>query len=218
MNGYERKAPGRLASILISGWPVHLIVLFVFSVGLLVGSMSASRMDKAKSEELSLYIRDFVQKVEGVNFESARMAKNAMVNNMIMVAAIYLLGLTVIGMPVTLAILFVRGFVIGFAAGFLTGDLSLGGVLLTMAAILPHNLLYVPAICIGASSSIMFALLLLKRNFNTAVSVLPGFLKYTAIMAAVLLITMGAGFIEGYITPLFTKLAAGMISSGYWSK
>lgn len=218
MEHCQKGLPGRLVSMFISGWPVHLIVLIVFSAGLMVGAMSAGKMDSAKSDELSLYIKEFVQKVEGVNFESARMAKNAMVNNIIMVAAIYLLGLTVIGMPVILAVLFVRGFVIGFAAGFLTGDLSSGGVLLTAAAILPHNLLYIPAVCFGASSSLMFALLLFKRNFNSAVRILPGFFKYTATMASVLLITVGAGLIEGYVTPVFTKLAAEVISSGYWIK
>lgn len=215
MYGYEKRPPGRLASILAGSWPVYLAVLVVLSCGLLAGSMSASRMDKSKSDELSVYVREFVQKVEGIDFESDRMARNAMVNNAIMVAAIYVLGLTVIGMPVTLAILFVRGFVIGFAVGFLTRDLSLGGVLLTIAAILPHNLFYLPAVCIGAASSLTFSSVLLKRNFNTAVRIWPGFLKYTAVMSAVLLITLGAGLVEGYLTPYFTKLAAEAISSGY---
>lgn len=214
MNHCEKRLPGRLVSIFISGWPVHLIVLIVFSAGLIVGVMSAVKMDDAKSDELSRYIKDFVQTVGGVDFEPARMARNAMVNNMVMVTAIYLLGLTVIGMPVILAILFVKGFVIGFATGFLTGNIFSGGLLVT-AAILPHNLFYIPAVCFGASSSIMFALLLLKRNFNSAVRILPGFFKYTTIMASVLLVVVGAGLVEGYVTPVFTKLAAGAISSRY---
>lgn len=214
MYGYEKRPPGRLASILAGSWPVYLVVLAVLSCGLLVGAMSASKMEKSKSDELGAYVKDFVQKVEGISFEKDRMARNAMVNNTLMVAAIYVLGLTVIGMPVTLAIIFVRGFVIGFAVGFLTSQ-SLSGMLLTMAAILPHNLLYLPAICIGAASSLMFSAVLLKRNFNTAVRIWPGLLKYTAAMSAVLLITLAAGLVEGYLTPYFTKLAAEAISSGF---
>lgn len=215
MYGYEKKPPGRLASAIMSGWPVYLVVLLVLSCGLLVGSLSASRMDKSKSDDLSVYVRDFVQKAGGLNFESDRMARSAMVNNAITVAAVFVLGLTVIGMPVTLAIIFVRGFVIGFAAGFLTRDLSAGGVILTAAAVLPHNLLYLPALCIGAASSLMFSLVLLKRNFDTAVRIWPGLLRYAAVMFAVLLMALGAGLVEGYVTPYFTKLAAGAISSGY---
>ncbi len=215
MNNYNKKPPGRLASALMGGWPVYLIILVVFTCGLTVGSMSAGSMDTSKSDELSAYIKDFMQKAEGISFESDRMARNAMVNNSITVAAIYALGLTVIGMPVTLAILFVRGFVIGFAVGFLTRDLSMGGLLLTAAAILPHNLLYIPAMWFGTASSVMFGLLLWKRNFDTGIAIWPRLLSYTGVMAVVLLVSLCAGLVEGYITPQFTKMAAGFISSGF---
>lgn len=215
MYGYHKKTPGRLTSALLGGWPVYIIILAVFVCGLTVGSVSAGRMDTSKSEELSLYIKDFMQNAQGASFESARMARSAMINNSITVAAIYILGLTVIGMPVTLAILFVRGFVIGFAVGFLTRDLSAGGLLLTAAAILPHNLLYIPAICFGTSSSVMFGLLLWKRNFDTGIAIWPRLLKYTGVMTMVLLVSLGAGLVEGYITPQFTKMAAGFISNGF---
>ncbi|MCL6611019.1 MAG: stage II sporulation protein M [Peptococcaceae bacterium] len=214
MTGYQKNAPGRLASVILNGWPVFLAVLLVLVSGLLVGSMSAGRMDRAKAEDLSNYIRDFVQKVGEVNFDPARIAKSAMINNAITVAAMYILGLTVIGIPVTLAILFVRGFVIGFTVGFLTGDMSLGGVILTLSAVLPHNLLHLPAVCFGASASVMFSLLLLKRNFDTAVRIWPGLIRYTAVMGFVLAVTLGAGLVEGYITPAITRLAAGLIVSG----
>ncbi|MFZ5652262.1 MAG: stage II sporulation protein M [Bacillota bacterium] len=218
MNGYPRKSPGRLTSAISGGWPVYLTVLLVLAAGLLVGSMSAGRLDKSKSQELSVYVRDFIQKVDGVKFQSSQMARNAMINNVITVAAIYILGLTVIGIPVTLAILFVRGFVIGFAAGFLTGDMSVRGVLLTAAAILPHNLLYIPAVSFGAASSVMFGILLWKRNFDSGVPVLPGLIKYTGIMCVVLLVSIGAGLVEGYVTPHITKMAAGFISSDLFNR
>lgn len=214
MNCYPRKSPGRLTSVLLSGWPVFLVVMLVLLSGLMVGSISSSKIDAVTAQDLNAYIQDFIQKVDGVHFDSARIARNAMIYNAIMVIAIYVLGLTVIGMPVTLAILFVRCFVVGYAVGFLTRDMSWGGVLLTLASILPHNLLYFPALYIGASASVMFSVLLLKRNFNTSVRVLPGLLKYTAIMAGVLVVVLGAGLVEGYVTPAFTKLAAQFILTG----
>lgn len=218
MSGYPLKSPGRPTSAMPAGWPVYLTVLLVLAAGLLVGSMSAGRLDKSKSQELSVYVRDFIQKVDGVDFQSSKMARNAMINNVITVAAIYILGLTVIGIPVTLAILFVRGFVIGFAAGFLTDDMSVRGVLLTAATILPHNLLYIPAVSFGAASSIMFGILLWKRNFDSGVPVLPGLIKYTGIMCVVLLLSLGAGLVEGYVTPHISKMAAGFISSALFNR
>ncbi len=215
MYAYERRQPAGLASLPAGSWPACLLVLLVLSGGLLAGAMYAGRLDYSKSAELSFYIKSLLHKAGETNFESFSMARSAMINNTITVASIYVLGLTIIGMPVTLAILFARGFAIGFASGFLTRDLSLGGVLLTAAAILPHNLFYIPAICIGTAYSLIFSTVLLKRYFDTSIKIWPGFLKYTAVMSAVLMISLGAGLIEGYVTPYFTKAAAEAISSGY---
>jgi len=179
-----------------------------------MGATSANRLGQPKSGELSQYIFDFVQRAGDVVYDSPQMAKNAIWNNTITITAIYLLGLTIIGIPVTLGILFARGFVMGFAIGFLTRDLSFKGLLLSLAAVMPHNIVYIPAVCIGTAASLMFAVLMLKRNFDTTISIFPGFIKYTGIMAVILLVTIGAGMIEGYLTPLVTKAAAGLLSGG----
>ncbi len=209
---YCPKTPSRI-SVVLKAWPVISVVLLVLIAGLIMGSLAAGRMDNTKSQDLSLYLRDFIQQVPGINFEPAKIARNSMVNNVIMTTAIYILGLTVIGIPLILAIIFMRGFTIGFAIGFLAKDLSFSGLLLTLAAILPHNILNYPALCIGASASIMFSVLLLKRNFNTSIKIWPNLVAYTLIMSGILVLTLASSVVEGYITPLLTKIAAGMINS-----
>lgn len=164
MGVYSKKTPGRLFSVLAGNWLVYVIVIVVFSCGLLLGSLSANNMDQEKTGVLSEYISNFIKNAGETIYDSKRMATNAIKNNLIMLTAIYILGLTIIGMPVILGILFVKGFVIGFAVSFLTRDLSLRGIFFTSAAILPHNLLYIPAMCLGASSAILFGILLWKRN------------------------------------------------------
>ncbi|MFZ5644094.1 MAG: stage II sporulation protein M [Bacillota bacterium] len=214
MTVYMKRTPGRLFSLLAGNWPVYVIVLVVFSCGLLLGSISANNMDHEKTGALNEYINNFIINAGKTIFDSERMATNAIKNNIIMLTAIYILGLTIIGMPVILGILFVRGFVIGFAVTFLTRDLSLKGILFTSAAILPHNLLYIPAICLGASSAIMFGVLLWKRNFNSNITILPRLLQYSVIMLLFSAVAMAAGLVEGYVTPFLTKLAAEYILIG----
>lgn len=213
MVGYRSCGPGRLFSVLAGKWPVYLLVLMIFSGGVLAGSFSASHMDIKKAGELGQYVDSFTKNVGQVNFEPAKMAKSAVKNNAIMVVSIYVLGLTMIGIPFILAILFVRGFVIGFAVSFLTRDMSLQGFLLTMASVLPHNLLYIPALYLASVSAVMFAVLLWKRNFNSGVPILSRLFSYTGVILAVLAVAAAAGLVEGYLTPYLTKLATGYLSS-----
>ncbi len=215
MTYHQIKPPGKLLSVITGMWPILLLISVILISGLLMGSLAAGKLDHAQSQDLSIYLKEFIQKVSGINFDSAKIAKNSMINNTIMIAAIYVLGLTVIGIPLILTILFVRSFIIGFAVGFLTKDLSLGGILLTISAILPHSILSLPALCIGSSASVMFSVLLLKRNFNTSVKIWPNLITYTMIMVGVLAITLVSGLVEGYITPIFTKIAADLIISRF---
>ena len=215
MKRYFDGATVSLSSFSDRKWLIYILVLAVFSCGLLLGSVSSNNLDKTKYLELNQYINDFLVRANDISFEPAKMARNAAINNMITVAAIYFLGLTVIGLPIVLGVLFVRGFVIGFAVCFLTRDMPVSGLLFTLAAIFPHNLIYIPAICVGSASSIMFTVLLWKRNFNSGITIWPRLIKYTGIMAAVFVVALGAGLVEGYITPVFTKMAAAFISGRY---
>ncbi|HBV96882.1 MAG TPA: stage II sporulation protein M [Desulfotomaculum sp.] len=203
----------RPLSLFSGSWTVYLLVLMVFSGGVLAGSFSSAGMDSTKAGELSEYIGDFVESVESVSFESSKMARVAVKNNIIMIISIYVLGLTMIGIPFILTILFTRGFVIGFAVSFLTRDMSLQGLLLTLASVLPHNLLYIPAIYMASVSAVMFAVALWKRNFNSGVAILPRLLSYTGLMLVVVTVAVAAGLVEGYITPYLTKIASVFLSS-----
>lgn len=203
-----------ISALIMRGWPYLLAAVLVFTLGITMGALSVERLDAGQSEEVSNYLQGFVRDLGDFNPESQRMVRNSLLNGAVMVGAIYILGLTVIGMPVTLAILFARGFVLGFAVGFLVRDLSAGGILLALVSVVPHNLLYVPALLVGVASSLSFGMLLLKRNFNTRVPVFPNYVMYTTMMLVVLAVTLGAGMVESYVSPWLIKMAAEALQGG----
>lgn len=213
MNDFRSNISFGTFMMFTGNWPIYLLVLIVFSCGVLAGSFSSANMDTKKAGELDQYLGNFVTNVASVDFEHSTMARSAVKNNIIMVAAIYALGLTMIGIPFILAILFARGFVIGFAVSFLTRDMSMQGFLLTIASVLPHNLLYIPAVYMASVSAVMFAVALWKRNFDSGVAILPRLLSYTGLMLVVVTVAVAAGLVEGYITPYFTKIASGFLTS-----
>lgn len=195
-------------NFILQSWPYLLPTLLILSLGIAAGAVSVERLDEKQLGEVSSYLQGFIRELGDFNPDAQRALRNAMINGAVMVGAIYVLGLTVIGMPFTLAILFARGFVLGFAVGFLVRDMSGGGILMAMVSVVPHNLLYVPALMVGVASSLSFGVLLLKRNFDSRVPILPNFIRYTAIMAGVLMVILAAGVVESYLSPMLTKMAA----------
>jgi stage II sporulation protein M len=211
MNGARKNF---LSAVLLRGWPYLLAAVLVLTLGITAGALSVERLDDKQSEEVSSYLQGFIGDLNDFSPDSRRVARNSLLNGAVMVGAIYILGLTVIGMPVTLAILFARGFVLGFAVGFLVRDLAAGGILMALVSVVPHNLLYIPALLVGVASSLYFGVLLLKRNFDSRVPVLPNYIMYTTIMLVVLAVTLGAGMVESFVSPWLIKMAAEALQGG----
>ncbi len=192
-------------------WPVYLIVLAVFVLGLAAGSFGVQKLQAEQAQELGLFLDSFLQQAGMIEVDAAKALREVFYNDIIMILAIYLLGFTVIGIPAMLGIIFTRGFVLGFAIGFLTVEKNIQGVLLACATILPKNIFLIPALLMAGVASLSFALLLARRFFNSKVLIWPSFVIYSALMVLVMACSAGAGLVEVYLTPVLIKLTVSYV-------
>ena len=72
--------------------------------------------------------------------------------------AVWLLGVTVVGAPFVLVLDFLKGVLIGFSLGVLVQAYGWKGMLFALAAMVPGNLLVLPALLFASVSSVAFAL------------------------------------------------------------
>jgi stage II sporulation protein M len=115
---------------------------------------------------------------------------------------IWVLGITVVGVPGVLALNFVKGCLIGFSCGMLLNEYSWKGILLSAASLAPHNLLAVPAMVIASAASVSFAVFVVKdRVLQQKGRLGPQFssLTSTTIMMAFLLAC--AALVETFASP-----------------
>lgn len=125
-----------------------------------------------------------------------------------LLGVIALLGLSVIGAPLVLAVVFVRGFALGFATMFLVDRFMVRGLLLAVAALLPQNLLAVPAIVAAGAGAVSFSVaaarvLLGRRDINMY--------RQFAASGMVLVFSgvalVAAAFVEAYVSPVLLDIA-----------
>ncbi len=206
-----RRIRGFLVSTLRQSWPFYLTIILIFAIGVFAGSSGAQKLQAEQTQELSLYLDQFIRQAGLIEVDSAKALKDVIYNNIVVIVAIYLLGLTIIGIPVMLGIIFTRGFVLGFAITFLTGEKSLQGVILALTAILPQNIFFVPALLMGGVASLSFTILLARRFLNSKVVVWPSFVVYSGLMLIITVLSTWGGLVEVYFTPFLVKLAANYI-------
>jgi len=190
------------------GWPLYLAVTGILGLGILAGSLGANSLQAEQAAELHRYIQTFLSQISEIDLDQAQMARNALYDNLLAGAIMYILGLTIICLPLVLAFIFIRGFVLGFTVGFLATEHGLQGFFVILMSMLPHNIFFVPALIIGGAASLSFSILLIRRFFNSQIPVWPGFLSYTLVMAGVMAAFFIAALTEAYITPELTRFSA----------
>ncbi|MCL6639035.1 MAG: stage II sporulation protein M [Firmicutes bacterium] len=189
------------------GWPAYLVVLAAFFTGVFAGTAGVDRLSHEQSLQLSSVLDRFILQAGSVETAPDKTG-TALYDDTVLILSIYILGLSVIGIPVMLGLLFFRGFVLGFAVQFLTREKAAQGIALALAAVFPQNLFLVPALLIGGVASLSFSVLLARRFFNSAIAVWPGFVGYSGLMAVLGALAACAGAVEVYLTPLLIKTVA----------
>lgn len=191
-----------------ANWLYVLAVLLCFILGSCFGVLSVDYLNHQQVDSLIVYLDGFIENVSVLNIDTKEALKTSITNNLLVVLAIYLMGLTVLGIPLVLVLIFFRGFALGFTFGFLTKQKAWQGITLAAVSVLPQNIFYVPALLIGSVASLSFSVLLVRRYFNSKVAVWPSFLGYSFLMLMVTAAAVGAGFIEVYFTPWLIKTCA----------
>ena len=200
------------SSFLQKNLPFYCIIIFILCLGITVGSMAAYNMKAEQTVTIQELLEFFLKQVDTLTFSSMDLIRLSIFNDILLIVIIYFLGLTVIGMPIMLTLIFSRGFILGFTVSFLLKEKAFQGIVLVSAAILPQNLLYLPALVAGGATALSFTKVLLKRNFGTNIRIWPVFLCYNGLMLTILTIAMGSSLVEAYVTPFLTKFAVRLIT------
>jgi len=183
-----------------TGWPLYLIVFTVLAAGTAVGGFQAACLGAETVSDLQTYIRSILMETEAGGDNLLPGVWDGVIDNLLVFGAVYVLGLTVIGIPVMLGLLFIRGFALGFSA-WLVWNCEGTGTAVAVMSFLPHNILFVPALLVAAAASLSFSLLLIRRGFDSRTVVWPCFIKYTWIFFGAAMVGVSAALLERMVSP-----------------
>jgi len=118
------------------------------------------------------------------------------------VVLLFILGITVIGVPLIIILNFLKGFLLGCSIHVMVQMFGTQGVLLSLVTVVPHNVIAVPAILILSSTAIGFSTFIVKKRLMThSGNVREAFLSYSAVAMSMLILLAVAAFIKVFISP-----------------
>ncbi|OIK09483.1 stage II sporulation protein M [Bacillus sp. MUM 116] len=187
---------------------IFLFIIVLFLMGVIFGAIVVNSMGITQKEDLFYYLSQFFGQIStGKVAETNDLFFQSFFHNSKFIGLMWILGISIIGLPVILILLFLKGMVVGFTVGFLVSQMGWNGFLLAFVSILPQNLIIIPVFIIMAAFSVIFSIRMIKKQFlkKYGQPIMPFFKRYiVALLAAVIFISVASG-IEAYMSPWLMK-------------
>ncbi len=182
----------------------YIVIGLVFLVGLVMGGQKVEGLEGGVRDYLRELIDTYLQEGQKAPIYGPGILLAALATQAKTVVAIWFLGLTVIGVPLILAVVFLRGYALGFTVGFLVQQKGGAGVIMSILSILPQNLVYIPLLIIWAVIAVNFSFYLIGRHPGAALG--KTLINYSLLLAVFLVLFTAGAFIEAYLSPWFLSL------------
>ncbi|WP_289136172.1 stage II sporulation protein M [uncultured Brevibacillus sp.] len=182
---------------------LYWFTIVLFTMGIIFGAVLVNSLPLSQKQELYGFLQYFFNSLsqQGIP-ETSTHFQQSFGYYAKTVAIMWVLGLSIIGLPMILLMLFLKGVVVGFTVGFLVNQLQWQGVTFAMMGILPQNLLVVPALFIIGVSGISFSLRLIKtRLVSKRDDIMPHFIGYTVLVMCMLGVLSMAALFETFVSP-----------------
>ncbi|MBC7338343.1 MAG: stage II sporulation protein M [Firmicutes bacterium] len=203
-----------MASFFVAHLRLAVLVLVIFALGVGMGAWAVGALDVTQRTELLTYLWELERVMDARSGAAAgpELLRVAVSQNLRTLAAIWVGGLLVIGVPVAPFLVMVRGFVIGFTTGFLASEAGWRGVLFSLGAVLPHNLVAVPALWAAAVAALSFAgKAWTARRRRWAGAFAGDVVAYVGTGIVIASLLGLASLVEAYVTPALIRLLGGLV-------
>src|SRR5690625_2435417 len=136
---------------------IYIFMTTLFLIGIIFGAIVVNSMTFIQKQDLYFHLERFLNQLNGeLTFENIDILKRSFFYHVKYLLLLFLLGLTIIGLPIIWVLIFIKGLVVGFSVGFIVNQLGLNGLLIATLSIAPQNIIIIPVSIIVVSIYLSF--------------------------------------------------------------
>ena len=184
---------------------VFLFVLML--IGIIAGSIFTTILNSSDKKLVVDHLNDFINNINNNKLDYLFSLKSNLITNIGYVMLIWLLGISVIGLPIIIIMFFTKCFILGFSVGSVLITFKLKGIVVSLVYVFP-----------GQVISLLFLLLLMMYSMSFTFRMLYAILKkksldfkliinkYFKILLIVLGVVILMSLYDTYLMPRLIKL------------
>ena len=128
---------------------VVTIVIITFLLGLLFGSIYITILDNSSKKEVINSVNNYMYNFNNITFSSKlSIFKNDLIKNFLFFGFIWVLGLSIIGVPIIIICDFIKSFIVGFSISGIFACFKFKGIIGILIYLIPVNIILISLILI----------------------------------------------------------------------
>lgn len=187
--------------------------IYIFLIALIIVSLIAgilfyfaiSKEDKLLVNNELVNFFSSIKSGTGINYLSSLF--NSLITNLVYILLIWLLGISIIGLPVILFMLAIKGFIVGFSISSIIASYGLKGILGAFVYSFPHSFIFLLLLILLGFYSISFCIKLFKYLFlKQMINFKDAMRRYLKILLITCIVAIFISLYETFIATYFIKL------------
>jgi len=180
-------------------------MLIITIAGVISGSLFLALLKDVDRNIAYLSLENFINNLDNLSYVMS--LKSSLITNILYVIIIWSLGISIIGIPLTLFLYFIRTFSVGFTISLILSKYSIKGLIYGFIYLFPHTILNIFIFSILSIYSIIYSFKTSSSFFKKEViDFKPVINKYKYILVLSILIVILTSLYGTYIMPLLFKL------------
>lgn len=181
---------------------IYLFLVILFVIAIISGSIFSITLNEVDNDLVTTYLENYLNLVKDKKIIFKESFINYFFSNSIINLIIWLLGFSVIGIPVIIFLFFYKCFIIGFATSSIILRYKSKGIILGVAYVCPHHIISILILMMlsiyALTLSINIIKAILKRKEITFKEITT---RYSIILLLTFVINLLLGVYEAYLLP-----------------
>lgn len=190
----------------------YLIISLLFLIGVVAAVIFINNSEKTQiNSELEDNIITFIESLKTeYEIDKGELLRTSIINNIMIAVIFWILGCSIIGIPIIYAIIIYKGFSLAYTIS--TVILALGtikGMLFCIISLLLQNIIIIPSLFAMAVSSVNLYKVIVKdkRRENIKVEIA----RHTIFSVIILILLIASSFVETYLSNTLLEVCITLI-------
>ena len=207
MNLKLKKVKNKVTNKLAEQKKIYIFLIIVMTISLILGIIYAVVLNKSDHNLVTTSLDSFFTSIKNNDIDYKSALINSLVGNISFVTFIFLLGISIIGIPLIIFSLALSAFIFGFSLSSIIYTYHFNGILKAFIYLFPHQLITLLMSLFLGFYALYFGIKLFKYLFRGVdINLRSSMKRYLQVYVTVLLIFIGCSFIEVFLSPALIKL------------